>query len=301
MKCPKCGYLGFEDVQRCRNCGYDFSLSSTTHIPDLPIRSTLAEPQPLVDLTLLDKALAPPLAPAGRTSATEVAGARSAGTSGELPLFQSSAADDVPLITKPSPPRTPLAVRRSTPDVPRLRTEQRTPMLDLGVQAEPIRPSATSISVDPTTAPASAPATAEPAASAAIVARALAMAIDLVLLAGLDLAVVYLTMQICGLTATDIGLLPKRPLIAFLVLQNVSYFVVFTAGGQTLGQMMMGIKVVSEESSASPDLRHALIRTLVWIALTVPAGLGLLTALFSRDHRGLHDRCAGTRVVRAGA
>ena len=29
------------------------------------------------------------------------------------------------------------------------------------------------------------------------------------------------------------------------------------------------------------------------------AGLGFLSALFSRDHRGLHDRFAGTRVVRA--
>ena len=46
--------------------------------------------------------------------------------------------------------------------------------------------------------------------------------------------------------------------------------------------------------SAAPSLR-----TLVWVVLAVPAGLGLLTALFSSDHRGLHDRCAGTRVVRA--
>src|SRR5262245_28714187 len=26
MKCPKCSYLGFETSDRCRNCGYDFSL-----------------------------------------------------------------------------------------------------------------------------------------------------------------------------------------------------------------------------------------------------------------------------------
>ena len=35
------------------------------------------------------------------------------------------------------------------------------------------------------------------------------------------------------------------------------------------------------------------------VVLAVPAGLGFLTAFFSRDHRGLHDRFAGTRVVRA--
>jgi predicted phosphoribosyltransferase/dienelactone hydrolase len=37
------------------------------------------------------------------------------------------------------------------------------------------------------------------------------------------------------------------------------------------------------------------------VVLAVPVGLGFLTALFSRDHRGLHDRFAGTRVVRASA
>ena len=46
------------------------------------------------------------------------------------------------------------------------------------------------------------------------------------------------------------------------------------------------------------DFGRALIRELAWFALAVPAGLGLLTVL-SRDHRGIHDRCAGTRVVRA--
>ena len=42
MKCPKCGYLGFEHVERCRNCGYDFSLSSpaSQSVPDLPLRAT---------------------------------------------------------------------------------------------------------------------------------------------------------------------------------------------------------------------------------------------------------------------
>ena len=26
MKCPKCLYIGFETGERCKNCGYDFSL-----------------------------------------------------------------------------------------------------------------------------------------------------------------------------------------------------------------------------------------------------------------------------------
>src|SRR6185312_17553838 len=60
MKCPKCGYLGFEDVERCRNCGYDFSLSPTTSAtPDLSIRRDDNTPTPLDDLILVDSAAAP--------------------------------------------------------------------------------------------------------------------------------------------------------------------------------------------------------------------------------------------------
>ena len=63
MKCAKCGYLGFEQADRCRNCGYDFSLASAA-APDLSIRS--AGPAPaadrLDDLSLIDGALATPRA-----------------------------------------------------------------------------------------------------------------------------------------------------------------------------------------------------------------------------------------------
>jgi uncharacterized RDD family membrane protein YckC len=37
----------------------------------------------------------------------------------------------------------------------------------------------------------------------------------------------------------------------------------------------------------------------MWVLLAVPAGLGFLSAIASRDRRGWHDRFAGTRVVRA--
>ena len=33
MKCPKCSYLGFETGDRCKNCGYDFSLLAVPRIP----------------------------------------------------------------------------------------------------------------------------------------------------------------------------------------------------------------------------------------------------------------------------
>lgn len=244
MKCPKCGYVGFEALDRCRHCGYDFSLTA-----------------PAVS--------EPPL---------------------DLPLFGPPIPDDDPLITRPSPPRTPLAVRRATPEVLRTRTPPlRTPMLDL----EPPPAAVASVTSQEANAP-----EAQPLEDAAISDRLAAAAIDGLLLAVIDAAIIYFTMQICGIGLAEIGLLPRGPLVAFLLAQNGAYFVVFTAGGQTMGKMATGIQVVSVEPRRSLDLGRALARVLAWLLLAVPAGLGLLTVL-SRDHRGLHDRFAGTRVIRA--
>jgi uncharacterized RDD family membrane protein YckC len=309
MKCPKCGYLGFKHVERCPNCGYDFSLSSSPALLDLSIRpSSLNTPRPLADLALVDSGLGLS-SPEPKHGATPEIGsvqiAAPPAPTPELPLFKSPAGDDVPLITRPSPPRTPLAVRRATPEVPKLRADVRAPSLefvpsDLDSRLSTPLPTPaarrSAALADP-----QAPLAAQQDAPAAVSARILAAMIDIVLLAAIDFAVVYFTMQIVGATFNEFTILPKVPLIAFLILQNISYFVLFTAGGQTLGQMTLGIKVISDEAGASPDLSHAVLRTIVWTILAAPAGLGLATALVSQDRRGLHDRFSGTRVVRAGA
>ena len=124
--------------------------------------------------------------------------------------------------------------------------------------------------------------------------------IDLFLLLAVDLVVVYFTMQICGVALGELALLPKGPLVVFLLVQNVGYLVAFTVGGQTLGKMAAGIKVVAGDCDAALDVPRALKRTVMSLLLAIPGGLGLLPTLFDREHRGLHDRFAGTRVVRKG-
>ena len=37
MRCPKCSYLSYDDVERCRNCGYDFALAASPREPDVPL------------------------------------------------------------------------------------------------------------------------------------------------------------------------------------------------------------------------------------------------------------------------
>jgi uncharacterized RDD family membrane protein YckC len=159
-----------------------------------------------------------------------------------------------------------------------------------------------------TTAPAGAPLPVIPVPNAPMnhqdagVARRLAAgALDLIILLAIDVVVVYFTMQICGIGFNELGLLPKGPLVVFLLVQNVGYLVTFTARGQTLGKMAAGIKVVAGDCDGSLDVGCALKRTILSLLLAVPAGLGLLPALFDSQHRGLHDRFAGTRVVRATA
>ncbi len=129
--------------------------------------------------------------------------------------------------------------------------------------------------------------------------RLLAVLVDSAILLTIDAAVIYFTMQICSVSSSELGLLPKVPLAAFLVVQNVGYLLAFTAGGQTLGKMAAGLRIVPAHSGDSLDMNCAVKRTLAWLVLAIPAGLGLLSACFSRDRRGLHDRFAGTRVVRA--
>jgi uncharacterized RDD family membrane protein YckC len=306
MKCPKCGYLGFEQVDRCRNCGYDFSLAQPPTLPDLAIRTDRPEHIGSTDeLALIDAAALGPSSPPREASADldrREAFIRSTGSTPELPLFGRGTAADEPLIAKPSLPRPPLSVRRATPDVPRLRSERRASgvgmpdSLSFDVEAPAhhtrshVRDRAEKQDLEDT------PQMSQPAGVAD---RLLASLIDVIVLAMIDLVAVYFTMQVCGLPLEDLGLLPKGPLFAFFILQNGGYFVAFTAGGQTLGKMAAGIRVVTAGASGSPDLKHALLRTLVWVALAAPAGLGFMTALFSRDGRGLHDRWSGTQVVRA--
>jgi uncharacterized RDD family membrane protein YckC len=306
MKCPKCGYLGFEPVNRCRNCGYDFSLSSAAadRDPDLPIRTEASRVELPADLSLVaDRALLEEKA-LPRSIPRQAGAASGSGTVTDLPLFGSRIPDDEPLITRPSPPRPPLAVRRATPEVPRLRVDQpRMQLFDLTLDADdrsPISSGQRSQDLRSVASWASDDLDEGPR-DAAVSARFVAVVIDLLILAAIDAMVVYFTLQICGVTVDELGIVPKVPLVAFLLVQNGGYLVAFTMGGQTLGKMAVDIRVVPADTSDTLDVARACMRTAEWVVLAIPAGLGFLTALLSQDRRGLHDRFAGTRVVRASA
>jgi uncharacterized RDD family membrane protein YckC len=94
----------------------------------------------------------------------------------------------------------------------------------------------------------------------------------------------------------------------FLLLLNGGYLSTFTAaGGQTIGKMIAGIKVVTQLSETDGagsgrgrvTLGSAVLRATAYLVSLLPAGLGFMPILFAGDGRALHDRLAGTRVVKA--
>jgi uncharacterized RDD family membrane protein YckC len=287
VKCPKCGYLGFETGDRCRNCGYDFSLTTQAAVdfdldldrinePLIASPDTMAASRPLPDLDRLIGAPEPAL---------------------DLPLFGSapregayragSVDDSAPLVTMPARPRAPLGVRRATPEIPRARI--RTPRPAVDTLFEP-PPSALRTAVEMPRG------TAEPDAAPAP--RVMAAAIDVALLTALDAAVLYFTLRLCGLTSAEMFELPLVPLGAFFLLLNGGYFVAFTAvGGQSIGKMAFGIKVIGDEDEPVPVGRAA-VRTGAYLLSALPLGAGFLLGVFGADRLALHDRLAHTRVVR---
>ncbi len=347
MKCPKCQYLGFETGDRCKNCGYDFSLVEFRHTAESSAPS--ATERDLLDTRLRDAWTVPtpddwdrfdflrksgpppasnPVPEAKLHDNAEVAPS----VEPALPLFALTA-DDQPLVRMPAAPRRPLAVRRATEN-PRLRqTPRDVPMPE--PEALPDPDVALTFPEEPTPATSTAAAllriervpagrdgrgnrdgaygqdAAELASratspvlsqrSSSAQRRCIAAVIDYALLLGIDTAILYFTVRMSGLEMADWRLLPAVPLALFLGVIALAYVGVFTAiGGQTIGKMAARIAVVSDDEESDMTLPvgalDAFKRTAAVMVSWLTVGLGFLPALVG-DHRALHDRLSGTRVV----
>ena len=279
MKCPKCSYVGFESSERCRHCGYDFAL-----LPDMPRAAVavppVARPEP-VPFPVVHQERPAPAAPAAALD--------------DLPLPEAPAQSTgvvVDLFAEPPKARNPLAVRRATERArPRSTphpTRRTRPALFVTADAAPAPPSSGDVAATPS-APAASPWS-----------RVLSAGVDGLVLGAIDAAVVYLTAQIAGVPAAGLADLPRAPLITFVAGLNVAYLAVFTAnGGQTLGKMVLGLRV--EGTDRELTFGGALVRVVVAVAGALAAGAGFLPALWRADGRAVHDHVAHTRVVRVPA
>ena len=339
MKCPKCSYLGFETGDRCKNCGYDFSLLPVEENPSFPAKPDLeydydsdlvlrdSEPEAPspsewfdeIDAGLSTAHTAQPAGVPRLTLAKEPSGPASPMSRSALPLFTpASADDDEPLVRVPAKPRQPLAVRRTPVARPPSMSKhilRQTPGRDHALLFGEEPEAGTSAPVE-SKAPFELladrlrrePAHAQPLFTSApdLVAvllpsgvrpRVVAALIDHGILLAIDLAVLYFTLRMAALPMGDWGLLPPVPLLAFLVMVKLAYFTAFTAvGGQTIGKMAAGIRVVANDEGRL-EISRAAERAVALLVSLITLGIGFLPALFASDRRALHDRVAHTRVV----
>jgi uncharacterized RDD family membrane protein YckC len=179
-------------------------------------------------------------------------------------------------------------VRRATPEVARRRTPRtiRRDNDDLGLDLEPSEQADSASTLDEVVA------TAHPAA------RLASALMDMVLLGAIDAAVLYLTLAIAGLSFADVRVIPAIPMVAFLLLLNGGYLVAFTAAnGQTIGKMLTNIRVVGRDGGRV-DVAGAVIRATGVLLSLIPLGLPYVAVFASSHRRALHDRLAGTRVIK---
>jgi uncharacterized RDD family membrane protein YckC len=312
MKCPTCGYIGFETTDRCRNCGYEFALATPAPAaPDLAIKSGTDSGGPLRELDMRPAEPRPAPVLATRSENTTdldrvlqnldrvLGGPEPAAP--DLPLFDDQdAADLAPVVVPGVAPRRPLAVRRTTPDPAKLKARPSRPPADaaprsLGLPL-PDR-------VEPESEPAHrvVSAEAEPGEGAPPLRRFGAAALDLAIIGAIDAIVVSFTLRLCGLTTAELNILPPLPLVAFFALINGGYFAIFTAaGGQTIGKMAFGLRVVGH-SDLPVSAGLSVLRALGCLASVVSFGLGFVPAILNDGGRALEDRLADTRVIRVPA
>ena len=219
--------------------------------------------------------------------------------------------NDAPLVTPPAVPRPPLSVRRGQPAVarprqqPALLTDEPESAPNRVVRLETGRP------IEAAAAPDVARAAPEPRAleSAPVFSRALAGLVDLLILGAIDAAILYFTLRVVDLPLANVWSLPPVPFGVFLLLLNGGYLAIFTAaGGQTIGKMLAGIRVVADRPADDLESDHvglrislgaSVLRATAYLASLLPAGLGFAAILFDPEGRALHDRLAETRVVKA--
>ena len=341
MRCPKCRYLSFEPEPRCKNCGYDLAFGPDEVEVKVEVKTNDGASESETVVHVREAAITVPMpapvvreTPVVRTTPVVHSPAAAATATLELPLFvqtlsepeSTSIADfeiemdrgpaapalpdielpeieDQPLVRLPPAPRPPLSVRRPTPAPGRVREKYARNLLDpelepdalpsgmwAGAQAEEPAPVAAFVETHATIDE-----------SVGAFRRLEAAALDVLFLGAINLVVVWLTLQRCGLTIVQLGLLPVWPVAAFLFILNAGYLLLFTATqGQTIGKMAAGIRVVGAPDAALPDhltLKQAVLRSLLTFPSVLVLGAGFFPALFG-SHAALHDRFTHTRVVR---
>jgi uncharacterized RDD family membrane protein YckC len=86
-------------------------------------------------------------------------------------------------------------------------------------------------------------------------------------------------------------------LLVWPLFLSACYFIILHSfGGQTLGKVFMGIKVVAEDGMLLP-VGASFLRLVGYLLSILPLGAGFLWAAVDKDHAAWHDKLACSRVI----
>ncbi len=133
--------------------------------------------------------------------------------------------------------------------------------------------------------------------------RLVAVVVDSMIL-GIPLLVATLLWGTFALEGGDGGprSLPEGSLAAASIgfpLLCLAYYIFFWgARGATPGKSLLGLSVQTDEGETPIGFQRAVFRMVGYLVSTSMLGLGFVMIAFADDKRALHDRIAGTRVMR---
>jgi uncharacterized RDD family membrane protein YckC len=90
------------------------------------------------------------------------------------------------------------------------------------------------------------------------------------------------------------------PFVLYLLIVFAYFTLMEGYLGQTVGKMLLGIKVIREDNGEVPGLKVAAIRTILRLIDVLPAAylVGFIAVLISAKNQRLGDMAANTLVVR---
>ena len=130
--------------------------------------------------------------------------------------------------------------------------------------------------------------------------RILATIVDGLIFGGLYAVMVLLFGSISSVGFADWnGSMPALPTLLYGVIVVLYYILLEGYLGQTVGKMLLGIKVVREDNGEVPGLGGASIRTLLRIVDGISSYLvAFIAVLISGKNQRLGDMAAHTLVIR---
>lgn len=130
--------------------------------------------------------------------------------------------------------------------------------------------------------------------------RAVALVIDFVVFILVESSLGVAARRVWGAGVRDATTLQSMIFLFTLLFAALYVTLLHAATGQTIGKMLVGVRVVLVDGQRLP-IGVALLRFFAYGFSCLPFGFGYVMAGLRRDRRALHDLVAGTRVERAPA